>query len=110
MAWFRKDKKSRFQPDERTSQIPEGLWIKRIGDSSRLVPDPKAAEALMAGYQAYPYAQRENPRKTRIIAAKGQKRSGWPEGAMEFWRLLARMLDRLRRTGRTTPSDSAPRS
>ncbi len=46
----------------------------------------------MAGYQAYPYAQRENPRKTRIIAAKGQKWSGWPEGAMEFWRLLAKML------------------
>jgi hypothetical protein len=27
-----------------------------------LVSDPKAAETLMAGYQAYPYAQRENPR------------------------------------------------
>jgi hypothetical protein len=58
-----------------------------------LVPDPKAAEALMIGYQAYPYAQRENPRRTRIIAANGQKWSGWPEGAMEFWRLLAKMLD-----------------
>jgi hypothetical protein len=58
-----------------------------------LVPDPKAAEALMAGYQAYPYAQRENPRRTRIIAAKDRKWSGWPEGAMEFWRLLAKMLD-----------------
>ena len=58
-----------------------------------LVTDPKAAEALMAGYQAYPYAQRENPRKTRIIGAQGQKWSGWPESAMEFWRLLAKMLD-----------------
>lgn len=58
-----------------------------------LTPDPRAAEALMSGYQAYPYAQRENPRKTRIIAAKGQKWSGWPEAATEFWRLLAKMLD-----------------
>jgi hypothetical protein len=47
----------------------------------------------MSGYQAYPYAQRENPRKTRIIVAKGQKWSGWPEGGMEFWQLLAKMLD-----------------
>ena len=47
----------------------------------------------MSGYQAYPYAQRENPRKTRIIGAQGQKWSGWPEGAMEFWRLLAKMID-----------------
>jgi hypothetical protein len=58
-----------------------------------LVPDPKAAETLMAGYQAYAYAQRENPRKTRIIAAGNRKWSGWPENGMEFWRLLAKMLD-----------------
>ena len=55
--------------------------------------DPKAAAALMAGYQAYSYAQRENPRKTRIIPAKSQRWSGWPEGRMEYWRLLAKMLD-----------------
>jgi hypothetical protein len=58
-----------------------------------LDPDPKAAEALMAGYQAYPYSQRENPRRSRIIAAGNRKWSGWPESSMEFWRLLAKMLD-----------------
>jgi len=58
-----------------------------------LVPDPTAAEALMAGYQAYPYAQRESPRRTRILAAGNRKWSGWPESGMEFWRLLAKMLD-----------------
>jgi hypothetical protein len=58
-----------------------------------LVTDPKAAETLMAGYQAYSYVQRENPRKTRIIAAGNRKWSGWPENGMEFWRLLAKMLD-----------------
>ena len=47
----------------------------------------------MAGYQAYPYAQRENPRRTRIIAAGNRKWSGWPESGMEFWRLLAKMVD-----------------
>jgi acetyl-CoA carboxylase carboxyl transferase subunit beta len=31
MAWFRKDKKPKVQPEERTSQIPEGLWIKCDG-------------------------------------------------------------------------------
>lgn len=68
-----------------TNNILHGLRV--------LITDPKAAEALMSGYQAYPYAQRENPRKTRIIGAQGQRWSGWPEGAMEFWRLLAKMLD-----------------
>jgi len=58
-----------------------------------LTPDPKAAEAFMSGYQAYPYAQRENPRKIRIIAAHGRKWSGWPESAMELWGLVAKMLD-----------------
>ncbi|MCU0232163.1 MAG: DUF1254 domain-containing protein [Acidobacteria bacterium] len=58
-----------------------------------LVADPKAAEALLAGYQAYPYAQRETPRKTRIIPAHGRKWNGWPQRPMEFWRLLAKMID-----------------
>jgi len=58
-----------------------------------LDPDPKADEALMAGYQAYPYAQRQNPRRSRIIAAGNRKWSGWPESGMEFWRLLAKMVD-----------------
>lgn len=31
MAWFRKDKKQRPQADDRTTQIPEGLWIKCDG-------------------------------------------------------------------------------
>lgn len=31
MAWFRKDKKPKVQPEERTTQIPEGLWVKCSG-------------------------------------------------------------------------------
>jgi hypothetical protein len=68
-----------------TNNIMHGLRV--------LVADPKAAEALLSGYQAYPYAQRENPRKTRIISAAGKPWNGWPSGGMEPWRLLAKMLD-----------------
>ncbi|RMG46052.1 MAG: acetyl-CoA carboxylase carboxyltransferase subunit beta [Acidobacteria bacterium] len=31
MAWFRKDKKPKTAPPGRTSQIPEGLWVKCAG-------------------------------------------------------------------------------
>lgn len=58
-----------------------------------LSPDPKAAETLMSGYQAYPYAQRGSPRRIRIIPANGRTWSGWPESAMELWGLVAKMLD-----------------
>ena len=86
-------------PDQEAPRDAEGYRVVRSPTSNLLhglrvlITDPKAAEALMSGYQAYPYAQRENPRKTRIIGAQGQKWSGWPEGAMEFWRLLAKMVD-----------------
>ena len=58
-----------------------------------LATDPKEAEALKSGYQAYPYAKRDNPRKTRIIPAEGKKWTGWPENGLEFWRLLSKMLN-----------------
>ena len=74
----------------RVCRVPHEQSLPRV---RVLITDPKAAETLMSGYQAYPYAKRENPRKTRVIRAQGQKWSGWPEGAMEFWRLLAKMLD-----------------
>jgi acetyl-CoA carboxylase carboxyl transferase subunit beta len=31
MAWFRKDKKPKVQPEERVAQVPEGLWVKCLG-------------------------------------------------------------------------------
>ena len=43
-----------------------------------LATDPKEAEALKSGYQAYPYAKRDSPRKTRVIPAEGKMWSGWP--------------------------------
>jgi len=49
-----------------------------------LTTDPKQAEALKSAYQAYPYAKRDNPRKTRIIPAEGKKWTGWPETGLEF--------------------------
>ncbi|HEY9642131.1 MAG TPA: DUF1254 domain-containing protein [Coleofasciculaceae cyanobacterium] len=58
-----------------------------------LATDPQEAEALTASYQAYSYAQRENPPKTRIIPAAGKPWSGWPASSMDYWRLLAKMLN-----------------
>jgi hypothetical protein len=58
-----------------------------------LATDPKEAEALKRGYQAYPYAQRDTPRKSRMIPAEGKKWTGWPENGLEFWRLLSKMLN-----------------
>jgi hypothetical protein len=58
-----------------------------------LATDPQEAEALTASYQAYSYAQRENPRKTQIISAAGKLWSGWPASSMDYWRLLAKMLN-----------------
>ena len=58
-----------------------------------LVSDPEEAAALKASYEAYPYSNRENPRKSRIIPADGRKWSGWPASGLEFWQLLAKMLD-----------------
>jgi hypothetical protein len=58
-----------------------------------LTTDPKEAETLKLSYQAYPFAQRDNPRKSRMIPAGGKEWTGWPENGLEFWRLLSKMLD-----------------
>ena len=58
-----------------------------------LTTDPQEAEAVTASYQAYSYAQRDNPRKTRIIPAASKPWSGWPARSMDYWRLLAKMLN-----------------
>jgi hypothetical protein len=58
-----------------------------------LTTDPKQAEVLKSSYQAYPYARRDNPRKTRIIPAEGKKWYAWPGSGFEFWQLVSKMLN-----------------
>ncbi len=58
-----------------------------------LTTDPKQAEVLKSSYQAYPYAKRDNPRKTRIIPAEGKKWYAWPGTGLEFWQLVSKMLN-----------------
>jgi hypothetical protein len=58
-----------------------------------LTTDPQEAEALKDGYQAYAYAQRANPRKTRIIPGEDKAWKSWPDSSSEYWRLLAKMLN-----------------
>jgi hypothetical protein len=68
-----------------TNNIMHGLRV--------LTPDPQEAEALTASYQVYPYAQRENPRPIRIISVEGKPWSGWPPSSLDYWRVLAKMLN-----------------
>jgi len=58
-----------------------------------LTTDSKEAEVLKSSYQAYPYAKRDNPRKTRIIPAEGKKWYAWPGTGLEFWQLVSKMLN-----------------
>jgi hypothetical protein len=58
-----------------------------------LAADPKENDAIKIGYQAYPYAQRDNPRKTRIIPVADRKWYAWPTSGLEYWQLVARMLN-----------------
>jgi len=58
-----------------------------------LATDPKEAEALKGSYQVYSYAERDNPRKTRIIPAEEKKWSGWPGTGLEYWQLESKMLN-----------------
>jgi len=58
-----------------------------------LATDPKEAESLKNSYQAYPYAKRDNPRKTRIIPAGAKKWYAWPATGLEFWQLVSKMLN-----------------
>jgi hypothetical protein len=58
-----------------------------------LAADPKENDAIKIGYQAYPYAQRDNPRKTRIIPVADRKWYAWPTSGLEYWQIVARMLN-----------------
>lgn len=58
-----------------------------------LATEAKEAERLKTSYQAYPYADRNNPRKTRMIPANGKKWTGWPENGLQYWELLSKMLN-----------------
>lgn len=68
-----------------TNNIMHGLRV--------LTPDPQEAEALTTSYQVYSLAQRENPRKIQIIPVEGKPWSGWPPSSMDYWRILAKMLN-----------------
>lgn len=58
-----------------------------------LSKDPKEAAALNSQYQVYSYAQRDNPRKTRIISAADRKWYAWPTTGLEYWQLVSKMLN-----------------
>lgn len=58
-----------------------------------LAIDPKENDAIKVGYQAYPYAQCDNPRKTRVIPAADRAWYAWPTTSLEYWQLISKMLN-----------------
>jgi hypothetical protein len=58
-----------------------------------LVTDPNETKKLRDGYQAYPYNQRSNPPRSGIISANGKQWQGWLPHGLDYWKLLAKMLN-----------------
>ncbi|OJX73294.1 DUF1254 domain-containing protein [Leifsonia sp. 71-9] len=53
-----------------------------------LDPDPARAEALVEAVRIYPYAERDDPRPTRIVSPDGRAWTGDQPGGLDYWRLL----------------------
>ncbi len=80
-------------PDVENYQIVQSPTNNILHGFRVLTTDSQEAQALTASYQVYPFAQQDNPRKTQIIPAAGKPWSGWPASSMDYWRLLAKMLN-----------------
>ena len=82
--------------------VPEGLGDYRIVKTetnhnlilTRIVePNPQKAIELQNAFQIYPYADRENPTKTKIVEVGGRVwKTTQPEG-FEYWKGMARMIN-----------------
>ncbi len=55
--------------------------------------DPDEAEKLRRGYQVYPYSTRDTPRPTKIVTPDGRHWEGWHPGGLEYWKLVAKMVN-----------------
>ena len=56
--------------------------------------DPKEAQAQLAKFRVYPYAQRDNPPPTKIVSPKGKKWPGIQERGMGYWKRLNEVIQR----------------
>lgn len=53
-----------------------------------LDPDPAKGKALVEQFRMYPYAQRANPAKTRLLSPGGKPWSGTQPRGMAYWKRL----------------------
>jgi hypothetical protein len=58
-----------------------------------LVPDPVEAKKLRERYQAYPYSERGNPPRARILTPEGRHWEGWQPRGLDYWKLVSKMLN-----------------
>jgi hypothetical protein len=58
-----------------------------------LATDPVEAKKLRESYQAYPYSKRDNPPRTRIVTPDGKHWEGWQPRGLDYWKLVAKMLN-----------------
>jgi len=58
-----------------------------------LATDPDESKRLRESYQAYPYSKRNNPPRTRIIVPGGKHWEGWQPRGLDYWKLVAKMLN-----------------
>jgi hypothetical protein len=59
-----------------------------------LDPDPERSRALVEGVRVYPYKQRDDPPKTRIISPDGRAWSGDQPRGLEYWERLHAIYQR----------------
>ncbi len=59
-----------------------------------LDPDPVKGQALVEQLRLYPYAQRDNPGKTRLLSPNGRSWSGTQPRGMEYWQRLHQIIQR----------------
>ena len=53
-----------------------------------LDPDQERSEAMVRAVRIYPYADRDDPRQTRIVSPDGRPWTGDQPGGLDYWRLL----------------------
>ncbi len=50
-----------------------------------LDPDPTRSQALVDGVRIYPYADRDDPKPTRVVSPDGRRWTGDQPGGLDYW-------------------------
>lgn len=78
---------------------PEGYYVFRSSTNNiwsgqrALDPDPAKVKEVIAGFNIYPYSQRDNPPAAGHVSSNGKKWKGTQPRGMDYWQLLAKTID-----------------